>query len=124
MSAILQKLLPEILNDTGIVTTPELEEIKGIKEYKPELHPSNGLVCAKPVPNRNHPNATFHRYGPELWSILAHRSGVCMMCKQEIRPGEEITLFEGKLSWMHLRHAVDEAPPNRIFTMRAVTRWW
>ena len=110
MNAILQNLLPEILNDTGIVTTPEPEELKESRATKLEIHPSNGLVCVKPRPNRNHPNRTFQRYGPELWSIIATRESVCPRCGRPIRVREEITLFDDGKSWSHFSHAVDEVP--------------
>jgi hypothetical protein len=113
MNVILQKLANEVLHGSGNTNTPEPEDLKeeGLKEIRVEIHPTNGLRSTKPIPNRNRPNRTFHRYCSELWSIRAGRVSVCPYCKQAISPGEEITLFDSQSTWSHLYHATTEAAP-------------
>ena len=110
--AVLGKVM-EQLRGPSCTNTPAKES--GIRVYKPQLSPVNGLRCEKPV-RKPQPNRTFHRYCTELWSIKAARASLCPYCKQSIQPGEEITLFEKVGGWSHLHHATQEEalmPQNR-----------
>ncbi|MCJ7505584.1 hypothetical protein MUP05_03810 [Candidatus Bathyarchaeota archaeon] len=101
------KISSQVLTGIGITNSPEPEELKEIRVRKPEVTPSNGLRCEKPI-RRQTPNETFHRYCAELWSIRAKRPSVCPYCKQTVNPGDEITLFEKVGGWSHLYHATDQ----------------
>lgn len=107
MNIVLQKVAESVLHGSGNTNTPEPEELKGLRDYRPQVHPNNDLTCVKPIRQRT-PNRTFQRYCPELWSIRATRLSVCPRCKGAIRPGEEITLFNKIPGWSHLHHATDE----------------
>ena len=98
----------EQLKGSGNTNTPEREELKEVSVKGKAIHPTNGLVCEKPI-RRSTPNRTFHRYCAELWSIEAARTSLCPYCKQAIQPGDEITLFAKVPGWSHLHHATDEA---------------
>jgi len=98
----------EQLRGSGSTNTPEPEELKGIRVYKPQVTPSNGLRSEPPIRKRETPNQTFHRYCTELWSIKASRTSICPYCKRPIQIGEEITVFAKVRGWSHLSHAVDE----------------
>jgi hypothetical protein len=112
MNVVMQKVANEVLYGSGNTNTPEPEELRGLKETRLEVRPVNGLHSVKPIRRRQAPNRTFHRYCPELWSIRANRLSVCPYCRQAIKPGDEITLFESVEGWAHLSHAVSEAMPN------------
>jgi hypothetical protein len=109
-SRIMAKIATQILGGSGSTNSPEPEEIKeaGIRVYKPQLTPSNGLRSEKPIRRPNGPNRTFHRYCSELWAIKATRTSRCPYCKQPIIPGDEISLFEKVHGWAHLSHAVNQ----------------
>lgn len=112
MNVILQKMANEVLHGSGNTNTPEPEELEGLKETRLEVRPTNGLRSIKPIRRRQAPNRTFHRYCPELWAIRAAHLSVCPYCRQAIRPGDEITLFDSVQGWAHLSHAVTEALPD------------
>ena len=101
------KIVSQVLT-IGNTNSPEPEELKGIRVYKPQLTPSNGLRSEKPIRRPSGPNRTFHRYCAELWSISAKRPSICPYCKQAVNPGDEITLFEKMGGWSHLYHATDQ----------------
>ena len=77
MLPVLQKISYEIINGSGCANTPEPEELRGLREIKPEIHPTNSLTCTKPIRNPGRANRTFHRYTKELWAIQAGRMSVC-----------------------------------------------
>ena len=104
----LAKISSQVLTGIGITNSPEPEELKEIRVYKPQLTPSNGLRSEKPIRRPSGPNRTFQRYCPELWSIEAKRPSICPYCKQTVNLGEEITLFEKVGGWCHLYHATDQ----------------
>ena len=109
MSLVLQKIVNEVLHGSGCTNTPEPEEVKeeGLRAVK--LQVTAVIPCVKPRPNPGRFNRTFHRYGPDLWSIKAHREGVCSICKQAISVNQEITLLEKSAFWAHFNHAIDES---------------
>ena len=103
--------ITEQLKGPGCTNSPEPSELKGIRAYKPQVTPVNGLRSEPPI-RRQTPNKSFHRYGPELWSIVAQRSSLCPFCQKEIQAGQLITVFETVGGWSHLEHALTEAMPG------------
>ena len=109
LSALETKMSEEVRLGSGSTNTPEPYELKEVKPQKKDIAPiSPEFQCVKLVKNPYHPNRTFHRYSPELWSIRAMKYGRCPICKHPIMPREEITLFKKSLNWAHFSHALDQ----------------
>jgi hypothetical protein len=54
---------------------------------------------------RREGNPTFKHLSKNLWIFKAKHGSVCSICKQMIQVGEEISLFQGRTDWCHVKHA-------------------